>query len=75
MVLIFLSSPMDASRCVSNLSHMIHAQDSRRVAMMLSSPCLNWLSFRADSILCLVKKFLDLNLSSSSVVIGKCFLY
>ena len=75
MVLIFLSQPMDASQCVSNLSHLIQAQESRKVDMIFSSPCLNWLSFRADSILCLMKNFLDLNLSSSSVVFGKCLLY
>ena len=48
IVLIFFSHPMDASRCVSNFSHLIHAKESRRVAIMFSLPCLNWLSFRAD---------------------------
>ena len=42
--------------------------------MMFSSPCLNWFSFKTDSILCQEKVFLDLNLSSSSVVFGKFVL-
>ena len=75
IVLIFFSQPMDASLCVSNLSLLIHAQESQRVAIIFSLPCLNWLSFREDSILCLAKIFFDLNRSSSSVVFGKCFLY
>ena len=41
IVLMFFSHPMDASRCVSNLSHLIHAQESLRVAIMFSSSCLN----------------------------------
>ena len=75
LMLMLLSYSMNSSRCVSNFSDLIHDQESRRVAMMFSSPCLNWLNFRAYSILCLVKHFLDLNRSSSSVVFEKCFLY
>ena len=55
IVLIFFSHPMDASLCVSNLSLLIHAQESRRIAIMFSFPCLNRSNFRVDSILCLAK--------------------
>ena len=41
IVLIFFSHPMDTSRCVSNLSLLIRAQESRRVTIMFSLPCLN----------------------------------
>ena len=75
IVLIFFSHPMNASLCVSNLSLLIHAQESRRVAIIFSLQCLNWLSFRADSILCLAKIYFDLNRSRSSVVFGKYVLY
>ena len=43
------------------------------VEVIFSLSCLNWFSFKVDSILCQDKIFLDLNLSNSSMVFGKMF--
>ena len=72
--LICLIHPMDASRRVSNLSHLIQAQESLRVAMIFPFLCLNWFSFKADSMLWWEKICLDLNLSNSSVVLENFFV-
>ena len=75
IVLMYLSHPIDASQCVLNLSHLIQAQESRKVAMILSSPYLNVSSFNAGSIVCRENIFFDLYLSSSSMVFRKYLLY
>ena len=66
------SHKIDAFRGVSSL---IYTYESRRTAMMCSSPCLNWFSVRTNSMLCYENIFVDLNLSRSSVVFGKYVLY
>ena len=43
------------------------------VEVIFSLSCLNWFSFKVDSILCRGKIFLDLNLSNSSMVFGNIF--
>ena len=73
--LLGFSYPIDASRCVSSLSHLIQVQEYVRGAMMFSSPCLNWFSFKVDSNLCRDNIFFDLNLSKSSLVFKRYFLY
>ena len=45
------------------------------VEVIFSLSCLNWFSFKVDLILCRENICFDLNLSSSSVVFGKYYLY
>ena len=70
-----LSNPIDALRWVSHSYHLIYAHESRRSTMIFSSPCLNWFSVSADSILCWEYMFFYLDMSRSSVIFGKCFFY
>ena len=50
--LINLSHPIDDSRWVSHLFHLINIHESRRSTMIFSSPYSNWFRVSTESILC-----------------------